>query len=194
MDGKQVARSAIVGLVAAGTLAGGILYSGLGHRPTGPTPPTEAAPRPPTPRPEPPSDQVIGLGNLNVIGKGGPDPRCEPIPESPTLSVSVSRSVPRPAVPEICGALRALGPKIEACHLSALRNQAAMPYTLSLYLSVGKHGKVERVTVSEHAPWHHGSPLGTCLAQAMRKLKFASLKASDGEVDLWLHFAAPESL
>jgi hypothetical protein len=140
-----------------------------------------------------PAEPVVGLGNLNVIGLGGPDPHCEPIPESPTLSVSVSRSVPTPAVREICEALRALGPKIEACHLETLHVLPFTAHTLSLELSVGKHRKVERVTVDERAPWHYGSPLGPCLAHAMRRLKFARPLEWEREIDLWIHFAAPES-
>jgi hypothetical protein len=139
------------------------------------------------------AEPVVGLGNLNIVGLGRPEPHCESIPESPSLSVGVSSSALNPAVREICDAIRALGPKIEACHLDTLRSLPCTAHTLDVYLSVGKHRKAEHVTVSEENPWRFPSALGPCLAQAMRKLKFARSMELEGEIHLWIHFAAPGS-
>jgi hypothetical protein len=135
-----------------------------------------------------PPQPVVGLGNLNVIGLGGPSPHCDHMPDAPSLSLSFSRAGFWPGEQEICGALRGVARKIEACHLSALRSRASSPTRLSISLVADDRGNVARPTPDEHTRSYDSSPLEACLLRATRHLNFGPRKSWDGQLTLWFHF------
>ena len=187
-------RSAVIGLIVAGAIAAGMtVYKGMPRRARHSPAPAQPASPPGIPGAEAKSspDKVIGLGDLNVIGKGGPRPYCEAMPETPSLSLSFSQAGDWPGAQEICNALRSVARKIEACHLNALRRQPAPPDKLTLTLVVDQ-GRVKRAKVDELTEPHERSTLAACLVQVARKLRFDPPREFGAELTIWLDFGASE--
>jgi hypothetical protein len=133
------------------------------------------------------SDAVIGLGSLNVIGLGGPRGKCEPMPETPTLSLSFSRTGTWPEERHVCDAIRSVAQRIETCHLDALRSHPPPPEHFFLDLFLDERGNVARPSV-EASDAHSRSRLETCLAHAARKLNFGRPTSFDARLTLWFDF------
>jgi hypothetical protein len=110
------------------------------------------------------------------------------MPDVPSLSLSFSRAGLWPGEQEICGGLRGVARKIEACHLSALRSRAPSPTTLSISLVVDDRGNDARPTPDEHTRSYDASPLEACLLRATRHLNFGPRKSWDGQLSLRFHF------
>jgi hypothetical protein len=110
------------------------------------------------------------------------------MPETPSLSLSVSPVSIHQDPGEVCRKLRPLGREIETCRLRALRGKPGSPDEVSVSLAVDDVGHVEQVTIDGSAEAPARSRLAACLSRLMRKLTFSPQVAIYGTVSISFDF------
>ena len=175
-----VGRIILRGLVVAGVVAGALtLYRHEWGRPSfqvaqPAAPDPTSAPQQVVPNsvPRALSKDTIDLGNLSVIGTGGP-PRCAPDVAAPW--VLTGEALHRPTE-EICDAIKPLRRTIRKCLHGGLEEGALGGDFVALRLSVGKSGRVESLFIEDAGgafTSHAGVSLDKCLQRALHPLRFA---------------------
>jgi hypothetical protein len=129
------------------------------------------------------SKETIDLGNLSVIGTGGP-PRCAPDVAAPW--VLTGEALHRPTE-EICDAVRPLRRTIRRCLDAGLEEGALGGDFVALHLSIGKSGRVESLFIDDGGgafTSQAGVSLDKCLQRALHRLRFAPGETDQVRVEM----------
>jgi hypothetical protein len=197
---EGLGRSALLGLILAGTVAGAMtLYRNLGRLSAPPSAPKVLPPAPvasqPSIRasiqqvrpslPEKDRGQTIELGNLSVVGTGGPTENCEPGLVAMWVNPLV-RTHTRPIL-DICRALRPLRRGLLSCLQAALDQNPIRPRSVDVSIHVDRNGKISRVAVDDDEFGNDASStLESCLPRTVQRLRLGRGEEDDVSVGLFL--------